>query len=195
MSMKRICVFCGSNRGVRNEYIEAAQELGKVLVKRNLSLVYGGGNVGLMGIIADAVLAEGGEVIGVIPQSLVDREVAHQSLTTRHIVNSMHERKALMADLSDGFIAMPGGMGTFDEFCEILTWAQLGIHQKPCGILNVENYFTPLLKMFDHATDEGFLRDAHRDLVIEATKPEILLDLFDNYQPQSVAKWMEQNKR
>ena len=195
MSMKRICVFCGSNRGVRNEYIEAAQELGKVLVKRNLSLVYGGGNVGLMGIIADAVLAEGGEVIGVIPQSLVDREVAHQSLTTRHIVNSMHERKALMADLSDGFIAMPGGMGTFDEFCEILTWAQLGIHQKPCGILNVENYFTPLLKMFDHSMAEGFLRDTHRDLVIEATKPEILLDLFDNYQPQSVAKWMEQNKR
>ena len=193
--MKRICVFCGSNRGVRNEYIEAAQELGEILVKRNLGLVYGGGNVGLMGIIADAVLAEGGEVIGVIPQSLADREVAHQNLTKMHIVNSMHERKALMADLSDGFIALPGGMGTFDEFCEILTWAQLGIHQKPCGILNVENYFTPLLKMFDHATDEGFLRDAHRDLVIEATKPEILLDLFKTYQPQPVAKWMGQNKR
>ena len=193
--MKRICVFCGSNRGVRSEYIEAAQDLGKVLVKRNLSLVYGGGNVGLMGVIADAVLAEGGEVIGVIPQSLVDREVAHQSLTKMHIVNSMHERKALMADLSDGFIAMPGGMGTFDEFCEILTWAQLGIHQKPCGILNVENYFTPLLKMFDHAMDEGFLRDTHRDLVIEATTPETLLDLFDNYQPKPVAKWMDQNKR
>ncbi len=195
MSMKRICVFCGSNRGMRNQYIEAAQELGKVLVKRNLGLVYGGGNVGLMGIIADSVLAEGGEAIGVIPQSLVDREVAHQSLTKMHIVNSMHERKALMADLSDGFIAMPGGMGTFDEFCEILTWAQLGIHQKPCGVLNVENYFTPLLKMFDHAMDEGFLRDAHRDLMIEATKPEILLDLFDNYQPKPVAKWMDQNKR
>lgn len=193
--MKRICVFCGSNRGVRNEYIEAAQELGEILVKRNLGLVYGGGNVGLMGVIADAVLAEGGEVIGVIPQSLVDCEVAHQNLTKMHIVNSMHERKALMADLSDGFIALPGGMGTFDEFCEILTWAQLGIHQKPCGILNVENYFTPLLKMFDHATDEGFLRDAHRDLVIEATKPEILLDLFKTYQPQPVAKWMGQNKR
>ena len=193
--MKRICVFCGSNQGARNEYIEAAQELAQVLVKRNLALVYGGGNVGLMGIIADAVLAEGGEVIGVIPQSLVDREVAHQNLTTTHVVNSMHERKALMADLSDGFIAMPGGMGTFDEFCEILTWAQLGIHQKPCGILNVENYFTPLLKMFDHALAEGFLREAHRDLVIEATKPEILLDLFANYQPQAVAKWMDQNKR
>jgi uncharacterized protein (TIGR00730 family) len=193
--MKRICVFCGSNRGVRSEYIDAAQWLGKILVKRNLSLVYGGGNVGLMGVIADAVLAEGGEVIGVIPQSLVDREVAHQNLTQMHIVNSMHERKALMADLSDGFIAMPGGMGTFDEFCEILTWAQLGIHQKPCGILNVENYFTHLLKMFDHAMDEGFLRDTHRDLVIEATTPETLLDLFDNYQPKPVAKWMDQNKR
>ena len=193
--MKRICVFCGSNRGVRSEYIEAAQDLGKVLVKRNLSLVYGGGNVGLMGVIADAVLAEGGEVIGVIPQSLVDREVAHQNLTKMHIVNSMHERKALMADLSDGFIAMPGGMGTFDEFCEILTWAQLGIHQKPCGILNVENYFTPLLRMFDHAMEEGFLRDTHRNLVIEATTPERLLDLFDDYQPKPVAKWMDQNKR
>ena len=193
--MKRICVFCGSNQGVRSEYIEAAQALGKILVKRNLGLVYGGGNVGLMGIIADAVLAEGGEVIGVIPQSLVDREVAHQNLSKMHIVNSMHERKALMADLSDGFIALPGGMGTFDEFCEILTWAQLGIHQKPCGILNVENYFTPLLKMFDHAMAEGFLREAHRDLVIEATKPEILLDLLANYQPQAVAKWMDQNKR
>ncbi len=193
--MKRICVFCGSNRGARSEYIEAAQTLGKALVKRNLSLVYGGGNVGLMGIIADAVLAEGGEAIGVIPQSLVDREVAHQSLTKMHIVNSMHERKALMADLSDAFIAMPGGMGTFDEFCEILTWAQLGIHQKPCGILNVENYFTPLLKMFDHSMNEGFLRDVHRELVIEAAEPETLLDLFENYQPQSVGKWMDRVKR
>ncbi len=195
MQMKRICVFCGSNRGVRSAYISAAQSLGKILVQRNLGLVYGGGNVGLMGVIADAVLAEGGEVIGVIPQSLVDREVAHKNLTSQHIVNSMHERKALMADLSDGFIAMPGGMGTFDEFCEILTWAQLGIHQKPCGILNVENYFAPLLKMFDHAMDEGFLRDAHRDLVIEATSPEILLNLFANYQPAPLAKWMDRDKR
>jgi uncharacterized protein (TIGR00730 family) len=194
MQMKRICVFCGSNRGVRSEYIEAAQHLGRVLVQRNLSLVFGGGNRGLMGIIADTVLAEGGEVIGVMPQSLVNQEVAHQNLTKMHIVNSMHERKALMADLSDGFIALPGGMGTFDEFCEILTWAQLGIHQKPCGILNVENYFTPLLKMFDHATDEGFLREAHRDLVLESTKPETLLELLDNYQPKPVVKWMGLDK-
>ena len=193
--MKRICVFCGSNKGAKVEYIEAAKSLGKVLVKKNIGLVYGGGKVGLMGVIADEVLAAGGEVIGVIPQSLVAREVAHQNVTQMHIVNSMHERKALMADLSDGFMALPGGMGTFDEFCEILTWAQLGIHQKPCGILNVENYFTPLLAMFDHALREGFLRDTHRALVIEATEPETLLDLFAKYQPQHVEKWLDREKR
>ena len=181
--MKRICVFCGSNKGAKNTYIEAAKSLGKVLVEKNIGLVYGGGKVGLMGVIADEVLAGGGEVIGVIPQSLVAREVAHQNVTQMHIVNSMHERKALMADLSDGFMALPGGMGTFDEFCEILTWAQLGIHQKPCGILNIENYFTPLLAMFDHAMREGFLRDTHRAMVIEATEPETLLELFAKYQP------------
>ncbi len=193
--MKRICVFCGSNKGAKIQYIEAAKSLGKVLVKKNIGLVYGGGKVGLMGVIADEVLAAGGEVIGVIPQSLVAREVAHQNVTQMHIVNSMHERKALMADLSDGFMALPGGMGTFDEFCEILTWAQLGIHQKPCGILNVENYFTPLLAMFDHAMREGFLRDTHRALVIEATEPETLLELFAKYQPQHVEKWLDREKR
>ena len=193
--MKRICVFCGSNKGAKPAYIEAAKSLGKVLVKKNIGLIYGGGKVGLMGVIADEVLASGGEVIGVIPQSLVNREVAHQNVTQMHIVNSMHERKALMADLSDGFMALPGGMGTFDEFCEILTWAQLGIHQKPCGILNVENYFTPLLAMFDHAMREGFLHDSHRALVIEATEPESLLDLFAKYQPQHVEKWLGREKR
>lgn len=189
--MKRICVFCGSSKGVRIEYISAAQAMGRVLVKRNIGLVYGGGNVGLMGVIADAMLAEGGEVIGVIPQGLVAREVAHQNLTEQHVVNSMHERKALMAELSDAFIAMPGGMGTFDEFCEILTWAQLGIHQKPCGILNVENYFTPLLTMFDQAMTEGFLRDTHRALVLEASEPELLLDALEKYQPQFAEKWLD----
>ena len=193
--MKRICVFCGSNKGAKIQYIEAAKSLGKALVEKNLGLVYGGGKVGLMGVIADEVLAAGGEVIGVIPQSLVAREVAHQNVTQMHIVNSMHERKALMADLSDGFMALPGGMGTFDEFCEILTWAQLGIHQKPCGILNIENYFTPLLAMFDHAMREGFLRDLHRALVIEATEPETLLDLFAKHQPQHVEKWLDREKR
>ena len=193
--MKRICVFCGSNKGAKPAYIEAAKSLGKVLVKKNIGLIYGGGKVGLMGVIADEVLAGGGEVIGVIPQSLVAREVAHQTVTQMHIVNSMHERKALMADLSDGFMALPGGMGTLDEFCEILTWAQLGIHQKPCGILNIENYFTPLLAMFDHAMREGFLRDTHRALVIEATEPETLLDLLAKHQPQHVEKWLDREKR
>ncbi len=192
--MKRICVFCGSNKGGRAAYTSAAQALGQAMVKRNIGLVYGGGKVGLMGVIADAILAEGGEVIGVIPQSLVAREVAHHHLTEQRIVNSMHERKALMAELSDAFIAMPGGMGTFDEFCEILTWAQLGIHQKPCGILNVENYFTPLLTMFDHATAEGFLRDTHRALVLEGGEPESLLDALEQYQPQFAEKWLDLDK-
>ncbi len=189
--MKRICVFCGSSKGVRAEYALAAQALGQALVKRNISLVYGGSNIGLMGIIADAMLAAGGEVLGVIPQALVTKEVAHQHLTEQRIVSTMHERKALMAELSDAFIAMPGGMGTFDEFCEILTWAQLGIHQKPCGILNVENYFSPLLTMFDHAVAEGFLRDTHRALVLEASEPERLLEALEKYQPQFAEKWLD----
>ena len=192
--MKRICVFCGSNKGVRAEYTSAAQALGQAMVKRNIGLVYGGGNVGLMGVVADAMLAKGGEAIGVIPQALVAREVAHQNLTQTYIVSSMHERKALMAELSDAFIAMPGGMGTFDEFCVILTWAQLGIHQKPCGILNVENYFTPLLTMFNHATAEGFLRDTHRALVLEGCEPESLLDALEQYQPQFAEKWLDLDK-
>ena len=192
--MKRICVFCGSNKGVRPAYITAAQALGQAFVKRNIGLVYGGGNVGLMGVIADEILAHGGEAIGVIPQFLVKREVAHQNLSEQHIVNTMHERKALMAELSDGFIAMPGGMGTFDEFCEILTWAQLGIHQKPCGILNVENYFTPLLAMFDHAVAEGFLQETHRALILAATAPDNLLDALAAYQPQHAEKWLDLDK-
>ncbi len=192
--MKRICVFCGSNKGVRAAYVSAAQAMGRALVKRNIGLVYGGGNVGLMGVIADEMLAEGGEVIGVIPQGLVAREVAHQNLTEQRIVSTMHERKALMAELSDAFIAMPGGMGTFDEFCEILTWAQLGIHQKSCGVLNVENYFTPLLTMFDHAMNEGFLRAEHRALVLEASEPERLLDQLAAYQPQFAEKWLDLDK-
>lgn len=192
--MKRICVFCGSSKGLRAEYASAAKAMGQAMVKRNIGLVYGGGNVGLMGVIADAMLAEGGEVIGVIPQGLVAREVAHQHLTEQRIVGTMHERKALMAELSDAFIAMPGGMGTFDEFCEILTWAQLGIHQKPCGVLNVANYFTPLLVMFDHATTEGFLRNTHRALVLEANEPEGLLIALENYQPQFAEKWLDLDK-
>ena len=189
--MQRICVFCGSSQGVRPVYAEAAKTLGKTLVENNLGLVYGGSNIGLMSIIADEVLRLGGEVIGVIPQVLVAKEVAHTNLSQMHIVNSMHERKALMAELSDGFIAMPGGMGTFDELCEILTWAQLGIHQKPCGLLNIEDYFEPLLKMFDHAMDEGFLRDSHRAIVLASHEPAALLRMFTQYQPRYATKWLD----
>jgi uncharacterized protein (TIGR00730 family) len=143
--MKRICVFCGSSQGNRTEYRAAAEELGAELVRRNIGLVYGGGNVGLMGLLADSVLQAGGEAVGVIPENLMAREVGHNGLTKLHVVHSMHERKTLMADLSDAFIALPGGFGTFEEFCEIVTWAQLGLHAKPCGILNVLGYYTPLL--------------------------------------------------
>jgi uncharacterized protein (TIGR00730 family) len=152
--MKRVCVFCGSSSGSRPEYRTAAEELGTEVVRRKIGLVYGGGNVGLMGVIADAVLKAGGEVMGVIPENLMAKEVGHNGLTKLHVVRSMHERKALMADLSDAFIALPGGFGTLEEFCEIVTWSQLGLHTKPCGILNVQGYYSPLLAMFDHAVKD-----------------------------------------
>lgn len=190
IKMKSICVFCGSSMGQRPAYKQAAETLGKTIASRGLGLVYGGGNVGLMGIVADAVLALGGEVIGVIPEFLVAKEIAHNGLTTLHVVDSMHERKTKMADLADGFIALPGGFGTLEEFCEILTWAQLGLHQKPCGLLNVEGYFDPLLKLFDQAVTEEFLKPALRSLVLEATNPEHLLDLFASYKPTIVNKWI-----
>src|SRR5215469_4520703 len=163
--MKCVCVFAGSNPGKRLIYQEAALKLGQALVTRELALVYGGGSVGLMGILADAVLAAGGEAIGVIPQGLLLREVAHQHLTKLYTVKSMHERKALMANLADAFIALPGGFGTFDELFEIITWAQLGIHQKPIGLVNVANYFTPLLTMVQHASNEGFIPPVYTDLL------------------------------
>jgi hypothetical protein len=189
--MKRICIFCGSNNGTRKTYVDAAQAMGKALTRRGMGLVYGGGSVGLMRIIADTVLTEGGEVIGVIPNALVSKEVAHQGLNDLRVVNSMHERKALMAELADGFIAMPGGFGTFEEFCEIITWAQLGIHQKPCGLLNVDGYYDPLLSLFDHAVGEGFVRTKHRALVLEERDPDRLLDLLMGYQPPLVDKWIK----
>ncbi len=188
--MKRICVFCGSNKGVRPVFASVARQLAGLLVERQLELVYGAGNVGLMGEIADAVLAAGGKVIGVIPQLLVDKEVVHRGLTDLRIVNTMHERKALMAELSDGFIAMPGGFGTFEEFCEIVTWAQLGIHSKPCAILNVESYYDPLLALFDHGVGEGFVRSAHRNLVISNFDPVALLDHMESFVPQDLPKWI-----
>jgi uncharacterized protein (TIGR00730 family) len=172
----RVCVFCGSRSGDSPIYAETAHILGTLLAVRGHGLVYGGGNIGLMGLIADAALDAGGEVIGVIPQHLLEREVAHAHLTQLHVVDSMHTRKALMADLSDLFVAAPGGFGTLDELCEILTWAQLGLHHKPCGLLNVAGYFDPLLAMFDQATREGFLSAPHRQLIISDEDPIRLLD-------------------
>jgi len=188
--VKYVCVFCGSSMGVQPAYQQAALAMGEALARRKLGLVYGGGNVGLMGTIADATLAAGGEVIGVIPDFMVAKEIAHTGLTQLHIVNSMHERKTMMAQLSDAFVALPGGYGTLEEFCEVLTWAQLGLHQKPFGLLNINGYYSPLLKFFDQAVTEEFLRPINRSLVLEAAEPENLLDLLANYQPQYVDKWI-----
>lgn len=188
--MKRICVFCGSKKGARPEYEAAAKALGTFMVRRGYGLVYGGGNVGLMGVIADQVLAEGGEVIGVIPDVLMAKELGHMGNTKLHVVGSMHERKALMAESSDGFIAMPGGFGTFEEFCEIVTWAQLGLHKKPCGLLNVNGYYDPLLTMFDEAVKEGFVTTAYRSLVLDAREPDALLDLLERFVPRPVDQWI-----
>ena len=187
--MKRICVFCGSNAGARSEYAEAARALATVLAERKLGIVYGGGNVGLMGVVADAALARGGEVIGVIPQKLVDKEVAHRGVTELRIVETMHERKALMNDLSDAFLALPGGFGTLDEFFEVLTWAQLGFHGKPCALLNVAGYYDGMLAMLDHAVTERFLRPAHRELVIADTDPLRLLQRLSAFVPAPKGKW------
>ncbi len=191
----RVCVFCGSNPGVRPVYAEAARALGRTLAERGMGLVYGGARVGLMGAVADTVLEAGGEAIGVIPHALVAREVAHAGLTELHVVNSMHERKALMADLAGAFIALPGGYGTLDELCEILTWSQLGLHPKPVGLLNVEGYFDPLLALFDRAVEEGFLPLAHRGLALAETDAGRLLDRFAAFEPPSAGKWIKPEER
>ncbi len=188
-------MFCGSNVGVRAAYRQAAEELGRVLVARRVGLVYGGGNIGLMGVLADAVLAGGGEVQGVIPHALVAREVAHKDLSKLHIVDSMHERKQRMADLADAFVALPGGYGTFEEFCEVVTWSQLGIHKKPCGLLNVEGYFDPLIAQFDRAVREGFLHPDNRALVLEAKRPEALLDALAKWEAPVKEVWIEKKER
>ncbi len=189
--MKRICVFAGSSLGGDPVYASAAEQLGRALVGRNLGLVYGGARVGLMGILADAVLDEGGEVIGVIPAGLVAREVAHDGLSDLRIVKSMHERKATMADLADGFIALPGGWGTLEETFEILTWAQLGLHRKPCGLLNVRGYFDDMLSFIAHAVEEGFLRQEHRAMISISTSPDDLLDALASCEPPAVVKWID----
>jgi uncharacterized protein (TIGR00730 family) len=194
--MRRLCVFCGSSLGRDAVYTDAARRFGAALAVRGLGLVYGAGNIGLMGILADAALASGAEVIGVIPRALVERELAHAHLTRLHVVDTMHERKALMADLSDSFAALPGGFGTGDEFFEILTWAQLGLHDKPIGLLNVAGYFDPLLAWLDHMVDESFLRPEHRDLLLTRSAPEDLLDLLIDHRAASrPEKWITSTDR
>lgn len=191
--MKSITVFCGSSSGFRPEYAEAAKNLARLLVERNIRLVYGGGNVGLMGIISDEVMRNGGTVIGIIPDSLFKKEVGKREITELHVVGSMHERKALMAELAEGFIAMPGGIGTFEEFFEILTWSQLGFHEKPCGLLNVAGYYDGLLALCDNAVREGFLRPIHRALILDDSNAVSLLEKMNNFQPPSVVKWIDKD--
>ncbi|MCO5166052.1 MAG: TIGR00730 family Rossman fold protein [Planctomycetes bacterium] len=179
----RVTVFCGSQAGLRPRHAEAARALGRALVRRGLGLVTGGGRVGLMGVVADAVLEAGGEAIGVIPRLLATRELAHDGMTHLHVVETMHERKALMATLGGAFVALPGGMGTLEELFEVLTWAQLGIHHKPVGVLDVSGFWAPLATFLDHQVDEGFLRPPHRALLLRADEPDALLDLLERGQP------------
>jgi len=186
----RICVYAGSNPGADPAYAEAAAKLARVLARRGIGVVYGGAHRGLMGILADTALAEGGEVIGVIPQDLIDREVGHAGLTEQHVVGSMHERKAKMAELADAFVALPGGAGTLEELIEIFTWSMLGLHAKPMGVLNVNGYYDALTALFDKAVDEGFLRPEHRAALHTEESPEALLEHFDGWRPSTLGKWL-----
>ena len=188
--MRRICVYCGSNAGKRPDYAEAARNLAEVLVRHDLELVYGGAAKGIMGVIADAVLEHGGSVHGVIPKLLEEEEIAHGGLTQLHVVTSMHERKSMMATLSDGFIALPGGFGTLEEIIEMLTWGQLQFHDKPCGVLNVGAYFDHLLAYLDHAQQEGFLRPEHRQMLLQDTDAAGLIQQFERYTAPQVGKWL-----
>jgi hypothetical protein len=190
MQLDRVCVFCGSSAGIRPVYREAAVELGRTLARAGIGVVYGGSHVGLMGAVADAAIAAGGHVIGVIPESMAAREIAHRGLPDLRVVATMHERKALMADLSDAFVALPGGFGTLDEFCEALTWSQLGIHKKPCGLLNLEGYYDPLLALFDHAVREGLLKPENRALVLADGRVAGLLGRLAEWDAPVVDKWI-----
>jgi uncharacterized protein (TIGR00730 family) len=189
--VKAVCVFCGSSRGARPEYEAAAARLGQAIARSGRTLVYGGGRVGLMGVLGDAAMAAGGRVIGVTPRRLVEKEVAHHGLTELRVVESMHARKAMMAELSDAFIAMPGGVGTFEEFFEVLTWSQLGFHSKPCGLLNVAGYYDPMLAFLDHAVEQGFVRAEHRAIVLTDTEPTALLDRLSAFDMPIVPKWID----
>ena len=193
VDVKRICVFAGSSSGSNVAHHDAAVALAEALAERGFELVYGGGCVGLMGVLADAMLARGGRVIGVIPHTLMVREVGHRGLTELKVVDSMHERKALMAELSDGFIALPGGFGTLEELFEILTWAQLGLHGRPCGVLNIAGYYDALLQFLDHAHDEAFVRAQHRSMLLVADDPRDLLDEFERYRAPTTEKWLQRS--
>lgn len=193
--IQRLCVFCGSSSGNRPIYAEAAAQLGRDLAKSKIALIFGGGRVGLMGILADSVLSAGGQAIGVMPRALVEKEIAHTSLTELHVVESMHQRKALMADLADAFLLLPGGFGSWEEFCEVLTWLQLGIHRKPCAILNVAGYYNGLLLLADHAIAEGFLRPAHQKMVIVADHPRAALSHLASASIPSEVKWVGEEAR
>jgi uncharacterized protein (TIGR00730 family) len=189
--LRSVCVFCGSNTGARPSYAVMAEGLGRVLAERGIRVVYGGGRVGLMGVVADAALAAGGEVVGVIPQHLMDREVGHTGLTDLRVTSSMHERKALMADLADGFVALPGGFGTLEELAETLTWSQLGLQAKPFGLLDVEGFYEPLLRFLDHTVAERFVTPEHRALVLSADDPFTLLDRLAAWEPGATrTKWL-----
>jgi uncharacterized protein (TIGR00730 family) len=189
--LTRVCVFCGSSTGARPSYGLAAATLARCLVASGIGIVYGGSRLGLMAILADSALNAGGEVIGIIPEALVQKEIAHRTLPDLRVVGSMHERKALMAELSDAFIAMPGGYGTFEEFCEVLTWSQLGLHSKPCGLLNIDGYYDHLLMLFDHAIEEQFLKPVHRQMVISESDPALLIRRLREVRIPVVNKWIE----
>ena len=190
VTMQRVCVYCASSDGVRPEYVAAARDLGTLLATRGQALVYGGGRVGLMGAMADAAIAAGGEVIGVIPHALAQREVAHNGLTALHVVDSMHERKSMMSELADGFIALPGGIGTLEEFFEVWTWAQLGVHRKPVGLLDVAGYWRSLVTMLEHAEAEGFLRGTPQEWLVMESDAATLLDRMSTFELPPVRRWL-----
>jgi uncharacterized protein (TIGR00730 family) len=189
--MKRICVFCGSSAGEDPRYLDAADRFGQILAREGIELVYGGSRVGMMGRLAAATLQAGGKVVGIIPGAVMNRELAHQELTELRVVKSLHERKSEMAELSDAFVALPGGLGTVEAFFELLTWAQLGLHKKPCAMLDVAGYFDPLVRFLDHMTREGFMSRSHRDIVVVEQDPEALLRRLAGYQAPSTPRWIE----
>ncbi|MEK5529465.1 Rossman fold protein, TIGR00730 family [Viridibacillus sp. FSL H7-0596] len=192
--MKTLAVFCGSSDGASNIYVEVAKKLGKELAKRDITLVYGGASVGVMGAVADAVLEAGGKVIGVMPSFLEKREISHKNLTELIVVDSMHDRKEKMAELADGFMALPGGPGTLEEFFEIFTWAQLGLHQKPCGLLNINHYYDPLIALFNHMSDEQFLHEKYRTMALVDIEPSGLLDQFNSYEAPTVKSYITEKQ-